>query len=80
MSTICPSELIALSINDPWQVLTMLAVGAGEPCFVTQRAMQPWEEQSGTWKVWDESAHVLLACVSVSMCVCVCVLLSVCVS
>lgn len=43
MSTICPSELIALSINESWQVLTMLAAGAGEAGFITQ----PWEEQSG---------------------------------
>ena len=51
---ICPSEPTTVSVNEPWQVGTMLAAGSEELCVI----MQPWEERLETCKV------LMLKCVS----------------
>lgn len=53
---ICPSEATTVSVNEPWQVLTMHAAGSEELCVI----MHPEEELSVACKVLNESAHVLL--------------------
>lgn len=51
---ICPSEATTVSVNEPWQVLTMLAAGSEELCV----NMQPREKLPEACKVLNESAHV----------------------
>lgn len=51
---ICPSGATTVSVNEPWQVLTMHAAGSEELCVI----MQPRGELSEACKVLNESAHV----------------------
>ena len=43
---ICPSQATTVSVNEPWQVLTMHAAGSEELCVI----MQPREELLGARK------------------------------